>query len=155
MRGLWFLAYVLSRGTCFQTSLHHSLSSTEADRTLTFNEIVERIHSIFSEPPPPVSIHICGNFNIHPKECLVHSNKTEQEGRYSRDFFIDYEQTQIFICPLVFSIQQDITQTSWTSSHCTLKNDPLKCYLHWLLQAIHCSVLSWCQNKDIPWCAVS
>lgn len=39
--------------------------------------------------------HIFGGFNIYHKEWLVHSNKTNAEGKYCRDFSIAYELTQI------------------------------------------------------------
>lgn len=33
--------------------------------------------------------------NVHNKECLVHFNKTNEEGRYRRNFFILCELTEI------------------------------------------------------------
>lgn len=38
---------------------------------------------------------MCGDFNIHHNEWLVHSNKNDFEGRYCRDFAIAYELTQM------------------------------------------------------------
>lgn len=44
------------------------------------------IENIITEVPS-ASIHIITYFNIHPKEWLFHSNKTDGDGR---DFFIAY-----------------------------------------------------------------
>lgn len=46
------------------------------------------------------SIHICGDFNIHHKEWLVHSNITEEEWKYCHDFSIAYELTQVVGKPI-------------------------------------------------------
>lgn len=70
--------------------IHNSLYHPKDDRTVNF----DRIDNIITEFPSP-SIHICGDFNIHHKKWLIHSNKTNEEGNYYRDFSITYEQTQI------------------------------------------------------------
>lgn len=57
-----------------------------------FDTIIETIDNIFYEYPS-VNIRIRGDFNIHHKEGLAHSNKTDKEGRYSRDVSIVYELT--------------------------------------------------------------
>lgn len=44
---------------------------------------------------PSAKIHICDDFNIHHKEWLVHSNKSDEEGRYCYDFSITYDLIQI------------------------------------------------------------
>jgi len=48
---------------------------------------------------PSADIHICGDFNVHHKEWLVHSNKTDSEGRHCHAFSVACELTQIVDSP--------------------------------------------------------
>lgn len=57
-----------------------------------FDTIVEKTDDIPSDRPS-ASIHICDDFNIHHKELLVHSVRTNKEGRYCQDFSIAYDLT--------------------------------------------------------------
>lgn len=59
------------------------LNRSQNDMQVLIDRISDRFHNIFTEFPS-VSVHICGEFNIQNKDWLVHSNKTDEEGRYCR-----------------------------------------------------------------------
>lgn len=99
---------------------------------------------------PLACIHIYGNFSIHLKEWLFHSN----EG--CRDFFHCLQTDRSWISPLMFLIQQNSMQTSRnSSSHSALKNALPKGYLPWSFQTIHWSVLKLMPNQMYCWCTIS
>ena len=85
---------------CFRIALLHNtafiftLYRPHHDGVVIFDSIAEKIDSILSVHPS-ASIHLCGDFNVHHQEWLVHSNKTDREGRYCHDFALAYDLTQI------------------------------------------------------------
>ena len=85
---------------CFRVALLHSTSfiftlyRPQTDGVAIFDSIAERIDSILLAHPS-ASIHLCGDFNIHHQEWLIHSNCTDEEGRHCHDFAIAYDLTQI------------------------------------------------------------
>ena len=89
---------------CFRVSLVHSTSfifalyRPQKDGTVIFDQIGQAIDSILSENPY-ADIHICGDFNVHHSEWLIHSNKTTPEGRYCHDFAVAYDLTQTVTKP--------------------------------------------------------
>ena len=89
---------------CFRVSLVHSTSfifalyRPQKDGTVIFDQIGQAIDSILSENPY-ADIHICGDFNVHHGEWLIHSNKTTPEGRYCHDFAVAYDLTQTVTKP--------------------------------------------------------
>ena len=89
---------------CFRVALVHSttfvfaLYRPQADGVAVLERIAGMIDGILSEHPS-ANIHICGDFNIHNEEWLVHSNKTDVEGRFCHDFATAYDLTQIVKSP--------------------------------------------------------
>ena len=85
---------------CFRVALLHNtafiftLYRPQTDGVGIFDSIAGKIDSIMSVHPT-ASIHICGDYNIHHKEWLIHSNKTTAEGRHCHDFALAYDLTQI------------------------------------------------------------
>ena len=89
---------------CFRLSLLHSTPSiftlyrSQDDGISMFDKIASQIDKIRVDYPS-ANIHICGDFNVHHQEWLVHSNKTDTEGRYCHDFSVAYELSQIIDSP--------------------------------------------------------
>ena len=89
---------------CFKVSLLLSTSYVftlyrpQNDGVSIFESISEKIDTILLSQPS-ASIHICGDFNIHHKEWLIHSNTTDFEGRYCHNFALAYELSQIIDGP--------------------------------------------------------
>ena len=85
---------------CFRVALLHNtafiftLYRPLTDGVGIFDSIAGKIDSIMSVHPT-ASIHICGDYNIHHKDWLIHSNKTTAEGRHCHDFALAYDLTQI------------------------------------------------------------
>ena len=85
---------------CFRVALLQStafiftLYRPQTDGVAIFDSIAENIDSVLVDHPS-ASIHLCGDFNIHHKEWLIHSNCTDEEGRYCHSFAIAYDLTQI------------------------------------------------------------
>ena len=85
---------------CFRVALLHStafiftLYRPQDDGCSVIDHIADQIDKIYSDYPS-ANIHVCGDFNVHHEEWLVHSNKTDPEGRICYDFSIAYELTQI------------------------------------------------------------
>ena len=71
-----------------------ALYRPQHDGVVLFDSIAEKIDSIMSVYPS-ASIHVCGDFNVHHQEWLVHSNKTTAEGRHCHEFALAYDLTQI------------------------------------------------------------
>lgn len=84
----FYVALILS------TTFVFALYCPQNEETVIFSDISEKIDNILTQFPS-ASFHNCGDFNIHHKEWIVHSNKTDFEGRYCRDYSIAYELTQI------------------------------------------------------------
>ena len=63
-----------------------------------FDRICDKIDSILLDNPR-ANIHVCGDFTVHHEEWLVHSHKTDMEGRHCHDFAIAYGLTQILTEP--------------------------------------------------------
>ena len=59
-----------------------------------FDRIAEMIDLILKDNPN-ANFHLCGDFNVHHKQWLIHSNKTDKEGSHLYDFSIAYNLTQI------------------------------------------------------------
>lgn len=62
----------LTSHSCFHVTLVHGMSFVyypQVDDIAMFGSIIENIND-----HPLLTIHICGNFNIHHKKLLVHSN---------------------------------------------------------------------------------
>lgn len=82
----------------FQVALIHSMSFSLCcpldDGIAIFYKIVEKIDNILS-----ATIHIDGNVHIHHKECLVHSNRTDEHKKYCYFFLHIYKLTQIMDKP--------------------------------------------------------
>lgn len=74
-----------------------------------FDKMVRKIDG-FLFVHPSATVYICGNFNIH-KEWQVHSNRTNEEGKYCHDFSITYKLAQIIESLLGFPIQPGIMLT--------------------------------------------
>ena len=89
---------------CFRVALVHSTSfifalyRPQSDGVTVLERIGDKIDGILSEFPS-ANIHICGDFNVHNEEWLVHSNKTDAEGRFCHDFATAYDLTQIVDSP--------------------------------------------------------
>ena len=89
---------------CFRIALLHStafifvLYRPQDDGCQVFESIASQIDKIQLDYPS-ANIHVCGDFNVHHKEWLVHSNKTDPEGRHCHDFSVAYELTQIIDAP--------------------------------------------------------
>ena len=89
---------------CFRISLVHSTSfiftlyRPQKDGTEIFDQLGQSIDAILSENPY-ADIHVCGDFNVHHSEWLIHSNKTTPEGRYCYDFAVAYDLTQTVTKP--------------------------------------------------------
>ena len=85
---------------CFRVALLHStafiftLYRPHGDGCSVIDHIADQVDKIFTDHPS-ASIHICGDFNVHHEEWLVHSNNTDREGRICYDFSIVYGLTQI------------------------------------------------------------
>ena len=85
---------------CFRVALLHSsafiftLYRPHGDGCSVIDHIADQVDKIYNDHPS-ASIHICGDFNVHHEEWLVHSNKTTPEGRICHDFSVAYELTQI------------------------------------------------------------
>ena len=85
---------------CFRVALVRSTSfiftlyRPQNDGVILFDRIADKIDTILSDYPY-ADIHVCGDFNVHHEEWLVHSNKTDKEGRHCRDFAIAYGLSQI------------------------------------------------------------
>ena len=84
----------LVRSTCFIFCLYRP----QDDGVIIFDRISDKIDSILLDHPH-AEIHVCGDFNVHHEEWLVHSNKTDLEGRHCHDFAIAYGLTQIVTEP--------------------------------------------------------
>lgn len=90
-----------------------------------FDKIAEKI-DVLSDHTLAI-IHICGGFNLHHKEWLVHSKITDKEGRYSRDISIAYKLTQIVDKPSRIPKTRHCTNIFLTScsEKCSAKVLPL------------------------------
>ena len=89
---------------CFRLALLHStafiftLYRPQDDGCDVIDKIASQIDKILVSYPS-ANIHICGDFNVHHEEWLVHSNKTDPVGRYCHNFSVAYELTQIIDSP--------------------------------------------------------
>ena len=89
---------------CFRLALLHStafiftLYRPQDDGCAVIDKIASQIDKILANHPS-ANIHICGDFNVHHEEWLVHSNKTDTEGRHCHDFSVAYELSQIIDSP--------------------------------------------------------
>ena len=89
---------------CFRVSLAQgntfifTLYRPQNDGVHVFQKIAENIDSILLDYPF-ASFHIFGDFNVHNKEWLIHSNKTSSEGRFCHDFALCYGLEQIIDVP--------------------------------------------------------
>lgn len=66
----------------------------EIMKTVMFDWISYMIENITSKNPS-ASVHICGDSNIHHKDCFVQSNQTDKDEGYCRDFIVAYGITNI------------------------------------------------------------
>lgn len=112
----------------YNTNFILTLYNPQDNGTVMFDRITNMIDNIFTEYTS-ARFHISGDFNILHKEWLVHSNKTDEESRYCRDFFITYGLTQI-IEELTHALehQENLIDLFLTS----LRNSSLKFY-HFLV----------------------
>ena len=86
---------------CFRLALLNSTSfiftvyRAQDDGCTVIDKIANQIDKILVDYPS-ANIHIiCGDFNVHHQEWLIHSNKTDPEGRHCHDFSVAYELSQI------------------------------------------------------------
>lgn len=71
----------------YSTTFIFTLYHPQDDRTVMFNKITEIIDNTLTESPS-ARFPIFGDFTIHHKEWLIHSNKNDEEGRYCWDFSV-------------------------------------------------------------------
>ena len=91
---------------CFRVALVQSTSyiftlyrpQHDTDGNVLFDQIAEKVDQILTECPS-ANIHICGDFNVHHKDWLTHSNTTDTAGRHCHDFAMAYGLTQIVDVP--------------------------------------------------------
>ena len=91
---------------CFKVALVQSTSyiftlyrpQNDADGKVLLDQIAEKVDLILTECPS-ANIHICGDFNVHHKEWLIHSNTTDEAGWQCHDFAMAYGLTQIVDVP--------------------------------------------------------
>ena len=91
---------------CFRIALVQSTSyiftlyrpQNDADGDVLMDQIAEKVDLILTECPS-ANIHICGDFNVHHKEWLIHSNTTDAPGRQCHDFAMAFGLTQIVDVP--------------------------------------------------------
>ena len=145
---------------CFRVALLHTtayiftLYRPQTDGVAIFDCIAEKIDSILLAHPS-ASIHLCGDFNIHHQEWLIHSNRTDEEGRHCHSFALAYDLTQIVDRPTripdvdgQFPSLLDLFLTSCPDTCDQSVHSPLGSSDHCVIQV---KVVAKCKvNPDVP-----
>lgn len=66
---------------------------------MMFDWTAEKVNDVILADHSSDSIPIHGNFNVHHKEQLLHSNKSEEQDKYYHAFSIAYKLIQIMDDP--------------------------------------------------------
>ena len=91
------------------------------DGVIIFDRISDKIDSILLDHP-----HVCGDFNVHHEEWLVHSNKTDMEG-----------------IAIVYGLTQIVTEPTLVPDVASHFPNLLDLFLTTVLMCILCSFASW------------
>ena len=89
---------------CFRMALLHSTSFIIflyrpcRSGSEIFDSISEKVDEILAKYPAAL-IHICGDFNVHHEDWLVHSRFTDPEGIECFNFSVAHDLTQIITSP--------------------------------------------------------
>ena len=86
----------LAQGTSFIFTLYRPQNDTDGD--ILLDQIAEQVDLILTKFPS-ANIHICGDFNVHHKDWLIHSNHTDAPGRQCFEFAAASGLTQIVDVP--------------------------------------------------------